>query len=76
MVAKRTEGLSLHKEPHGGDKGQWVQIALVKILSLHKKEMFKVRPVSCWNNLFRDVLESSSVEVFKMEWHRLLDNVI
>lgn len=76
MVTKWEECLSLHKEQHGKDKGQWVQIALVKISSWHKKEMFAVRPVSCWNNLCRDVVESSSLEVFKMEWDGLLDNVI
>lgn len=30
---QRGQSLSLHKEPHGADKGQWVEIALVKISS-------------------------------------------
>ena len=46
--------LSLHKEPHGEDKGQQVQVALGEVSSQHKNEIF-YSEINHWNNLTMDV---------------------
>ena len=40
------------------------------------KKIFTVRTINHWNNLSRDVMESLSLEVFKMRLDRVLDNLI
>ncbi|KAK4823879.1 hypothetical protein QYF61_007827 [Mycteria americana] len=65
-LEKRKLKGDLITEPRRKDKGQWVQVAPAEVSSQYKKEIFTVRTINHWNNLPRDVVESSSLEVFKM----------
>jgi len=40
------------------------------------KNFFTVRKINHWNNLPRDMVEFSSLEVFKLQLDRVLDNLI
>ncbi|KAK4815745.1 hypothetical protein QYF61_006783 [Mycteria americana] len=51
---QRGRWICLHKEPHGEDKGERVQVALGEVSSQHKKGFFfTVRTSIHWNNLPR-----------------------
>lgn len=54
------ERQSLHKEPYKEQETS-VQLALCDI----KKKFFTVRRIDHWSNLPRDMVESSSLKVFK-----------
>ncbi|KFQ61516.1 hypothetical protein N334_12622, partial [Pelecanus crispus] len=41
-----------------------------------RKKFFAVRIIAHWNNLPRDVVESPSLDVFKMGLDNVLDNLI
>ena len=40
-----------------------------------RKTIFRLRTINHWNNLPRDVVESPSLEVFKMRLDRVRDNL-
>lgn len=67
--------LSLHHEPHGEDKGQQLQVASGEVFSQYKKENFYGEIISHWNNTPRDVVNSPSLRVFKMQLDWLLGNL-
>lgn len=69
---QKGQRLSLHNEPHGEYKVlyfvqtcTWVQVALGHVSSRYKKVNFYIENIH-WNNLSRDLVESPSLEVFKM----------
>lgn len=62
--------LSLHKEIHGkygGGGTRWdTQVVPAEVPSSIRKKLFIVRTINHWNSLPRDVVEFTSLEVFKM----------
>lgn len=54
------EKLFLHREPHGENKGQQVQVALGEVSSQCKYEFFTMRTTVHWNTLPREMEESPS----------------
>lgn len=66
--------LSLHREQHGEDKGKWA-LFLGEVSSCHKKNFF-YHVNNHQNNTPRDVVEFSSLEVFRIQLDRVLNNFI
>lgn len=66
--------LSLHKDealsPHRG------QVTVDTGCTGYRKGIFTVKATSHWNNLPGDVVEAPSVEVFRMQFERVLGNLI
>lgn len=71
---QRDQGLSLHKKLLREDKGQQLKVALGEVSSRHKRNFFN--EINDWNKLPRDMAESPSLEVFKTQPDRKLDNLI
>jgi len=64
-------------EPHGEDKRTMGTTCTRRLFHPNiRKKFFTMRTISHWNNLPRDVVESASLEVFRMRLDRLLDNLI
>jgi len=61
MEKTRSNGYKLHQERFHFDIGN---------------KCFTVRTIIHWNNVPRDVVKSPSLEVFKMQLDRVLDNFI
>lgn len=75
VAITRTEALSSQRATWKS-KWQWVQIVPTERFFLDTRNFFTERTLDPWNNLPRDVLESLSLEVFKMWLNRLLNNLI
>jgi len=69
-------GCTLHKVPHGEDKGQRCKLHWERFHLDMRKKLFTVRTIAHWNNLPRDVVESPSLEIFKMQLDGVLDNLV
>lgn len=41
-----------------------------------RKHFFSVRVTKCWHTLHRDIVEPSSLEIFKSHWDTVLDNLL
>lgn len=68
--------MSLHKHPHGEDKGNRYRLHQERFYLDIRKNFFTVRTITHWDNLPRDAAESSSLEDFKMRLDRVVNNLI
>lgn len=75
-VAKKGWKLSLHKEPHGEDKGQQVLVPPGRYYLDIQKKLLTLRTIMTWNNFPKTMAESLLLElVFKRPLERGLDNL-
>lgn len=75
-AAKKGWKLSLHKEPHGEDKGQQVLVAPGRYYLDIQKKFLTLRTIMTWNNFPKTMAESLLLElVFKRPLESGLDNL-
>lgn len=62
--------------PSERTRGNWHKLKYQKLQLNTEKTFFTVRVVKDWNRLPREVMESSSLEIFKTQLHNALSNLL
>lgn len=78
VATKKVEApFFFYKESHRKDEGSWAQVAPGEIPIGHKRKIFTMRTMAdChWNDL-REVVDSSTLDTFKIWLERMLGYLV
>lgn len=62
----KEDGSSLHKKPHGEARSNGYKLHQKRFCLDIRKKLFTVRTINHWKNLLMDVVETPSLEIFRI----------